>query len=28
VLARWGHARPRSVTAERASALARELGCR
>jgi serine/threonine protein kinase len=27
VLARWGHARPRSVTAEKASALARALGC-
>jgi eukaryotic-like serine/threonine-protein kinase len=28
VLARWGHARPRSITAERAGALAQQLGCR
>ena len=27
VLARWGHAKPRSLTAEKASALARALGC-
>lgn len=28
VRARWGHARPRSVTAERAAARATQLGCR
>jgi serine/threonine-protein kinase len=28
VLARWGHARPRSVTADRARQLAQTLGCR
>ena len=28
VQARWGHARPRSITAERASTLARQLSCR
>jgi serine/threonine-protein kinase len=28
VLARWGHARPRSVTADRARELAQSLGCR
>jgi serine/threonine-protein kinase len=28
VLGRWGHARPRSVTADRARTLAQALGCR
>ena len=28
VLARWGHAKPRSITTERARTLAQSLGCR